>query len=29
MWTEANNLQLYGIVLDWTKVLYSGYLASD
>ena len=26
---EANNLQLYGIALDWTKVLYSGYLASD
>lgn len=26
---EANNLQLYGMVLDWTKVLYSGDLASD
>ncbi len=29
MRTEANDLQLYGVVLDWTKVLYSGYLASD
>jgi hypothetical protein len=28
MRTEANNLQLYGIVLDWTKVLYSDNLAS-
>ena len=28
--TEAQLIrQLYGVVLDWTKVLYSGYLASD
>jgi len=28
MQTEVNNLQLYGVVLDGTKVLYSSYLAS-